>query len=110
MNTAMHRTDRHSHILFRLHIDGPLTVGLLLMAAVSLMLLYAASGDIALVQKQSVRVCLAFTAMFILAQFRQAFTNVGHHRCFLSVLSCSLVFCYLVSWKRRTALATYRIF
>ena len=76
MNTTMNRTDRHSHLLFRLHIDGPLTIGLLLMAAVSLVLLYAASGqDIALVQKQSVRVCLAFIAMFILAPISTKFLS-----------------------------------
>ncbi len=71
----MNRTDRHrSHLLFRLHLDGPLLFSLLLLATVSLIVLYTASGqDIVMVQKQFFRTVLAFIAMFVLAHLPPTF-------------------------------------
>lgn len=53
----------------RLHIDVPLLVLLLVLAAVGLGVLYSASGgDMTYVRRQSIFMCLAFTGMFIVAQ------------------------------------------
>ncbi|MEM9056072.1 MAG: rod shape-determining protein RodA [Pseudomonadota bacterium] len=56
-------------MLQRLHIDGPLMVGLLAVSALGLIVLYsAASGDINLINRQVVRMGVAFAAMFVMAQ------------------------------------------
>jgi len=61
---------RKSHILVRgLHLDIPLAVGLILLSAVGLAILYSASGqDMNMVYRQLVRLGIAFTFMFLLAQ------------------------------------------
>jgi rod shape determining protein RodA len=61
---------RKSHLLVRgLHLDWPLIVGLILLSAVGLAILYSASGqDSELVTRQLIRLSVAFTIMFILAQ------------------------------------------
>jgi rod shape determining protein RodA len=52
-----------------LHLDWPLVIGLLLLSAVGLAILYSASGqDGALVSRQVTRLGVAFAVMFILAQ------------------------------------------
>lgn len=53
----------------KLHLDGPLLAGLLLLATVSLVVLYSAgSQDMQLLWRQLLRFGLAFGLMFVLAQ------------------------------------------
>jgi len=61
---------RKSRLLVRgLHLDWPLLVGLILLSAVGLAILYSASGlDSELVLRQMFRLGIAFGIMFILAQ------------------------------------------
>ena len=61
---------RKSRLLVRgLHLDWPLLVGLVLLSAVGLAILYSASGlDSELVLRQLFRLGIAFGIMFILAQ------------------------------------------
>ena len=57
-------------LLQRLHIDLPLLIGLLLLAAAGLFILYSAGDrDMDLVVRQGVRLALAFAVMFVVAQF-----------------------------------------
>ncbi len=52
-----------------LHLDLPLLAGLLLLAAVGLIVLYSASGaDMGRISGQVIRLAIGFTALFILAQ------------------------------------------
>lgn len=61
-----------SRFLQYLHIDPVLLVGLLLLMAAGLGILYSASdGSIELVQRQIVRLALAFAVMFVVAQIPQ---------------------------------------
>ena len=63
--------DRHHNqsIWYKLHIDFPLLFGLLSLMGVSLVVLYSAGGaDIALMERQVVRMLLALGVMFALAQ------------------------------------------
>ena len=58
-----------SRLLHRLHIDVPLVMGLLLLCAFGLVVLYSASGqDLASVERQLVRLGLALVLMFAVAQ------------------------------------------
>lgn len=60
---------RHRGLLARLHLDLPLLTGLLLLSGVGLVVLYSAGGqDLHQVQRQSIRLALAFAAMVGLAQ------------------------------------------
>ncbi len=53
----------------RLHLDWPLTVGLVLLSIVGLFVLYSASGqDMASIERQAVRLGLAFAVMIAIAQ------------------------------------------
>ncbi len=53
----------------RLHLDWPLTLGLLLLSITGLFVLYSASGqDIESIERQGVRLGLAFAAMIFVAQ------------------------------------------
>jgi rod shape determining protein RodA len=53
----------------RLHMDVPLLLGLLLLSGIGLVLLYSAGGqDTNLLIRQGIRLGVAFTAMFVLAQ------------------------------------------
>jgi len=53
----------------KLHLDGPLLAGLLLLATVSMLVLYSAGGqDMQLLWRQLLRFGLAFGLMFVLAQ------------------------------------------
>jgi len=55
---------------YRLHVDLPLLFLLLLLCGAGLLILFSASGgDLNLVQKQGVRVALAFFVMLVVAQF-----------------------------------------
>jgi cell elongation-specific peptidoglycan biosynthesis regulator RodA len=55
--------------LQRFHIDGPLFLGLLALAVLSLITVYSASGqDLAMTERQLIRIGLAFTAMLVIAQ------------------------------------------
>lgn len=54
---------------YKFHLDGPLLAGLLLLASVSLLVLYSAGGqDMQLLWRQLLRFGLAFGLMFVLAQ------------------------------------------
>ena len=53
----------------RLHMDIPLLLGLLLLSGIGLAVLYSAGGqDTSLLIRQGIRLAIAFTAMFVLAQ------------------------------------------
>lgn len=55
--------------LSRYHLDLPLLLGLLLLAATSLFILYSAGGqDLNLISRQAVRLAIAFVVMFMVAQ------------------------------------------
>lgn len=59
--------------LARIHVDVPLLTGLLLLSGFGLVILYSASGqDWAQVEKQAVRLLLAFGVMLVVAQFPPA--------------------------------------
>lgn len=59
---------RHG-IAFRLHVDPPLLLGLLITTGFGLFVLYSASGEhMATMLRQSVRLTAGFAAMFVLAQ------------------------------------------
>lgn len=61
-----------SRFLQYLHIDPVLLVGLLLLMAAGLGILYSASdGSVELVQRQILRLALAFVVMFVVAQIPQ---------------------------------------
>lgn len=56
-------------LLQRVHIDGPLMLGLLVLMAVGLVTIYAAGGqDIGLIKRQLVRLGLAMLVMLVIAQ------------------------------------------
>ena len=56
-------------LLYRLHIDGPLMFGLVLLCGFGLMVLFSASGqDLGAVKRQLVRLGLAFGLMVAIAQ------------------------------------------
>ncbi len=59
---------RHS-LLWRLHLDGPLIVGLLCLLGFGLIVLYSAGSEsLTLVERQTVRLGLAFLVMIFMAQ------------------------------------------
>jgi len=61
-------------LMRRLHIDGPLLVGLLLICAFGLFVLYSAVGESSrLLLNQIIRLGVAFVAMFIVAQLPPEF-------------------------------------
>jgi len=54
---------------YRLHIDVPLLIALIGVSAIGLLVLYSAGGsDMDLVGRQLLRLCIAFTTMFAVAQ------------------------------------------
>jgi len=54
---------------YRLHLDAPLLFALVAVCALGLIVLYSAGGgDIALVERQLIRLGIAFTAMLLVAQ------------------------------------------
>ena len=60
---------RERSLLNRLHLDGPLLLGLILIGLLGLAVLYSASGaEPAVIQRQLMRLGLAFVLMLILAQ------------------------------------------
>jgi len=64
--------NRSSRFLQFLHIDPVLLIGLLLLMTAGLGILYSASdGSIELVQRQVVRLSIAFAVMFVVAQIPQ---------------------------------------
>ncbi len=76
MSIASQRTQkrwgdrRRSRLFVRgLHLDIPLVVSLLILSLVGLAILYSASGqDMDMVQRQIIRLGVAFTVMFVVAQ------------------------------------------
>ena len=59
----------NSSFLSRIHCDGPLLFGLLILMAVGLVTIYSAGGqDMALIQRQLVRLGLALLVMLMIAQ------------------------------------------
>ena len=64
--TAMQQSDS---LLTRVHIDGWLLSGLLVLMTIGLFTIYSASGqDMALIQRQITRLAIGLVAMFALAQ------------------------------------------
>ncbi|MCW9022211.1 MAG: FtsW/RodA/SpoVE family cell cycle protein, partial [Sedimenticola sp.] len=62
---------RAEGILADLHLDLPLLTGLLLLCGFGLMVLYSASGqDMAVIERQLIRLGVAFTVMITVAQIR----------------------------------------
>ncbi len=58
-----------SRVFFRLHIDVSLLIALILLVAVGQMILYSASGEnMAMMQRQGMRIALAFGVMLFIAQ------------------------------------------
>ncbi len=75
LNTPLYedhgQSQNHRGLLFRLHIDAPLLLGLSTLSAIGMATLYSAGGgEPALVTRQIIRVSLAFGIMFMLAQVR----------------------------------------
>ena len=65
---------RRASFLQRIHVDGILLLILLVLAAVSLFVLYSASGkNVALLAKQTTSFGIGLVAMFIVAQFEPRF-------------------------------------
>ncbi len=71
-NPTMLRTKinpNQQSILSRMHIDGLLLIGLLTLMGVGLVTIYSAGGqDLALIQRQLIRLGLALVVMFVMAQ------------------------------------------
>ena len=66
---ASHAFQRRQHILNRLHIDGWLLLPLLILFGIGLAVLYSASDqNMAMVERQATRFCIALGVMFVLAQ------------------------------------------
>ena len=60
--------ERYS-LWWRLHIDVPLLLGLLVLIAIGLVVLYSAGGEnIELIKRQAIRLTLAFAVMFFISQ------------------------------------------
>lgn len=56
-------------LLQKLHIDGPLLVGILVLCCISLFVVYSASGqDIDMVYRQAIRIGIAVLVMLVVAQ------------------------------------------
>lgn len=67
---------RRSTLLQRMHIDGPLLVLLLLLAAVSLFILYSASGKhVEMLVRQATSYGIGLVAMLVIAQFDPRFMS-----------------------------------
>lgn len=61
-------------LLQKLHVDGPLLLGLVALVTLSLFVVYSASGESqALVTRQAIRIGVAFATMFVLAQLPPRF-------------------------------------
>jgi len=61
-------------LMRRLHIDGPLLFGLVLLCAFGLIVLYSAVGESnRLLLNQTIRLCIAFVGMLLVAQFSPDF-------------------------------------
>jgi rod shape determining protein RodA len=73
MNAALtrHREDASQRgWQYRLHLDAPLLITLAALSAMGLIVLYSAGGgDIRLIERQLVRLGIAYTGMFLIAQF-----------------------------------------
>ncbi len=55
---------------YRAHLDAPLLITLVTLSAMGLIVLYSAGGgDISLIERQTVRLGIAYTGMFVIAQF-----------------------------------------
>lgn len=55
--------------LRRIHLDAPLLLALIAISAVSLVTVYSASGEnLAMMERQAIRIGAAFAAMFVIAQ------------------------------------------
>ena len=67
--TPHHEDASRSGWQYRLHLDAPLLFSLITVSALGLIVLYSAGGgDIALVERQLVRLGIAFTGMLLVAQ------------------------------------------
>ncbi|MCD6055157.1 MAG: mrdB [Gammaproteobacteria bacterium] len=87
---------RHHTFLQRLHIDGPLLGGLLLLVGIGLIILFsAASESYEMITRQSFRLGLAFLILFIFAQISPTAYRRWTPLVFLLSL-CSLILVLLV--------------
>ncbi len=67
--TPHHEDASRSGWQYRLHLDAPLLFSLITVSALGLIVLYSAGGgDLALVERQLVRLGIAFTGMLLVAQ------------------------------------------
>ena len=67
--TPSHTHKARSSIWWRLHIDIPLLLGLLALISFGLVILYSAGGEnMELIERQVIRLILAFVVMFVMAQ------------------------------------------
>jgi rod shape determining protein RodA len=65
--------ERRRGLAQRLHIDVPLLLGLLVLSVTSLFVLYSASGqNMAVIERQAIRLCVGFTILLVLAQINPA--------------------------------------
>lgn len=63
------RINAGRRFFYRFHIDLPLLIGILLLSAMGMVVLYSAGGqDIALINRQVIRLSLALVVMLIIAQ------------------------------------------
>lgn len=67
--TRWYERRRHGPLMRGLHMDVPLLVGLLLLSAVGLIVLYSASGqNMDVIVRQSIRLAAGFTILIVLAR------------------------------------------
>lgn len=70
LNSGVNTHKERYSLLWRLHIDMPLLLGILLLMAFSLLAVYSAGGEsLALVKRQAVRFAVGLVVMFVIAQF-----------------------------------------
>jgi rod shape determining protein RodA len=68
-NTVRHHNDASQRgWQYRLHLDAPLLLALLGVCIYGLIILYSAGGGIRIVESQLIRLALAYTGMFLVAQ------------------------------------------
>ncbi|WP_413113936.1 rod shape-determining protein RodA [Thaumasiovibrio sp. DFM-14] len=69
MNTLSSVTGNKKSLFERIHLDLPLLLGLLAVTAFGLLVMWSASGqNTAMMERQAIRIVIAFGVMFVLAQ------------------------------------------
>jgi len=63
-------SEQNQGLFYRIHLDFPLLMGLVVLCLFGLIILYSASGQsLAKVEGQGIRLCMGFIAMMVIAQF-----------------------------------------